>query len=166
MATKGDISGLDVFLYGGAPLIPLVDSFSRVKKQGTITSDVQGGLTRQRKKFYNQPYLAEVTYRLETVGMQDFIKLFFERNEGKKFIAHLSADRPITEPYVVQVVGDWNDPFASAVDGDTTFTLEIQSVRDQALDDYLFYMYQGLGDDFVAYMDGLKYIVKAMPLEE
>jgi len=165
MATKGDISGLDVFMYGGVPLLPLVDSFTRVKKVGTITSDVQGGLTRQRKKFYNQPYLAEVTYRLETVGMQDFIKVFFERNEGKKFVAYLSADRPITEPYVVQVVGGWQDPFASAVDGDTTFTLEIQSVRDQDLDDYLFELYQEYGDDFIEYFDGLKYIVKAMPEE-
>jgi hypothetical protein len=97
--------------------------------------------------------------------MQDFIKVFFERNEGKKFVAYLSADRPITEPYVVQVVGGWQDPFASAVDGDTTFTLEIQSVRDQDLDDYLFLMYQQYGDDFPDYMDGLKYIVKAMPEE-
>ena len=166
MATKGDISGLDVLMYGGVPLVPLVDSFTRVRKTGVVASDTQGGLTRQRKKFYNQPYLAEVTYRLETVGMQDFIKVFFERNEGKKFIAHLSADRPITEPYVVQVVGDWGDAYASAVDGDVTFTLEIQSVRDQDLDDYLFFMYQAYGDDFVPYMDGLKYIVKAMPLEE
>jgi hypothetical protein len=165
MATKGDISGLDVFMYGGVPLVPLVDSFTRVRKVGTITSDTQGGLSRQRKKFYNQPYLADVTYRLENVYMQDFMKVFFERNEGKKFVAYLSADRPITEPYVVQVVGEWSDPFSSAVDGDVTFTLEIQSVRDQDLDDYLFLMYQQYGDDFTEYWDGLKYIVKAMPEE-
>lgn len=166
MATKGDISTLDVLQYGGVPLVPLVGSFNRFRKSGVIRSDVQGGLTRQRKKFYNQPYLADVTYRLDSPSMQDYIKIFFEENEGKKFIAYLTADRPIVEPYVVQVVSDWTDSYASAVDGDTTFTLEIQSVRCPELDEYLKCMYQTLGDDLCAYMEGLKYIVKAMPLEE
>jgi len=166
MATKGDISGLDHLIFGGSPMLPLVDSFTRVRKTGIVQSDVQGGLTRQRKKFYNQPYLADVTYRLETTQQQDFMKIFFDRNEGKKFIAYLSADRPITEPYVVQVVSDWGDAYASAVDGDVTLTLEIVSVRrDEELDEYLFLMYQALGSDFVPYMDGLKYVVKAMPEE-
>ncbi len=81
MATKGDVSGLDVLMYGGVRMVPLVDSFSRVRRSGVVASDTQGGMTRQRKKFHNQPYLAEVTYRLETPGMQDFIKVFFERNQ-------------------------------------------------------------------------------------
>jgi len=165
MATKGDISGLDELIFGGEPLIPLVDSFSRRRKTGIVQSNVEGGLTRQRKKFYNQPYLADVTYRLETEQAQDFIKLFFERNEGKRFVAHLRADRPILEPYVVQVVSDWNDSYASAVDGDLVVTLEIVSVRNTALDDYLFVMYQALGSDFYDYNLGLKYIVEAMPEE-
>lgn len=162
MATKGDISGLDVLLFGDVPMVPLVDSFTRVRRSGVVQSDTQGGLTRQRKKFYNQPYTASVTYRLETVEQQDFIKIFFERNEGKKFIAYLSADRPITEPYVVQVVSDWSDPFASGVDGDTTVTLEIVSVRDSELDDILFPIYQQYGADYIDMIDGFEYYVKAM----
>lgn len=163
MATKGDISGLDVLMYGGKPLLPLVDSFSRVRKSGIVQSDVQGGLTRQRKKLYNQPYLATVVYRLDTVEKQDFIKVFFERNEGKKFIATLAADRPIHEPYVVQVVSDWEDVFASAVDGDVSLTLEVVSVRNPELDNLLFEMYQFYGDDYVDMLNGFEYYVKAMP---
>ena len=165
MATKGDISGLDEFIYGGQPFVPMVNGFARRRKSGVTRSNVAGGLTRQRKKFYNQPYLADVTYFLETEGQQDFIKLFFERNEGKRFIAYLRADRPILEPYVVQVVSECEDSYASAVDGLLTVTLEIVSVRDKELDDYLFDLYQQVGDELTAYDDGFEQIVQAMPEE-
>ena len=54
MATKGDISDLDVLMYGGVPLKPLRDSFTRRRTSGVTQSEMEGGLTRQRKKFYNQ----------------------------------------------------------------------------------------------------------------
>jgi len=162
MATKGDISGLDELLFNGEYLVPMVSGFSRRRRTGIVQSNVQGGVTRQRKKFYNQPYVAQATYDLETDQAQDFIKLFFERNEGKYFIAHLSADRPIVEPYVVQVVSDWEDNYVSQIDGSMTVTLEIISVRDTALDDYLFTMYQSLGE-LSQYNDELKQVVLAMP---
>ena len=164
MATKGDISDLDQFIYGGLPIVPMVGGFSRRRTSGIVRSSSAGGLSQQRKKFYGNAYTADVTYFL-TLGMQDFIKTFFERNEGKRFVAYLAADRPIVEPYVVQVVSDWEDSYASAADGALTVTLEIVSVRDPELDDYLFAMYQSLGDDFYEYNEGLKSIVLAMPEE-
>lgn len=163
MATKGDISDLDEFIFGGEPILPLLNGFSRVRVSGVVQSDVEGGLTRQRKKFYNQPYQANVSYDLATPAMQDFIKMFFERNEGKKFVAWLRADRPILEPYVVQVVSDWEDVYASAIDGTLSVTMEIVSVRDTALDDVVFPLYQLYGNDFQTYLDAFKPIVQAMP---
>ena len=163
MATKGDISDLDEFKFGGEPILPLLNGFSRHRVSGVVQSDTNGGLTRQNKKFYNQPYLADVSYDLPTPVMQDFIKVFFERNEGKKFVAWLRADRPLLEPYVVQVVSDWNDDYASAIDGTTSFTLEIASVRDTALDDLLFELYQSYGEDYMSYLDAFRPIVEAMP---
>ncbi len=164
MATKGDISDLDELIYGGEPLIPLLSGFSRRRTSGIVQSDVRGGLTRQRKKFYNQAYTAEATYRLDTPGMQDFIKSFFERNEGSRFVAYLRADRPILEPYVVQVISDWEDDYASALDATMTVTLEIVSVREPGLDDLIFPMYKELGDDMYDVLIGLGGIVKAIPL--
>ena len=147
MATKGDISTLDVLMFGGKPLVPLVSGFSRRRTSGVVNSDVAGGRTRQRKKFYGNAYTAQATFRLRTPQMQDFIKTFFERNEGKSFICNLSADRPIVEPYVVRVLGDWEDAYVSAIDADLTVTLEIDSVRCPELDDLLFTLYQCRGND-------------------
>lgn len=163
MATKGDVSGLDELIYGGEPLVPLTGGFSRRRTVGAIQSDVNGGLTRQRKKFYNQSYTADVTYYLGTPEQQDFMKIFFERNEGKPFIAYLRADRPILEPYVVQVLGEWEDNYVSAVDATITFVLEIVSARDRELDDALFPLYQATGDNISEAITGIERIVLAMP---
>lgn len=147
MATKGDISTLDVLMYGGKPMIPLVSGFSRYRRSGIIQSEVQGGRTRQRKKFYGNAYVAEATFYLRSPQQQDFIKIFFERNEGKTFICNLSADRPIVEPYTVRVISDWQDSYVSAKDGQLTVTLEIDSVRCPELDEFLNAMYTCRGDD-------------------
>lgn len=165
MATKGDVSNLDTLTFGGENMIPLVSGFSRYRKSGTVSSDVDGGATRQRKKYFNQPHVASATFFLETAQEQDFIQLFFERNEGKYFICHLSADRPIVEPYVVQVISDWGNDRVSMVDGTLTVTFEILSARDAVLDEFLWEMYQSIGNDLNGMLLGFKSFVKAMPEE-
>lgn len=163
MATKGDVSDLDVLNYGGKPMIPMIQGFRRSRASGVVQSNVQGGLTRQRKKFYNNAYRVTAKFFLETVAQQDYIKVFFERNEGKPFICHCSADRPIVEPYVVQVVSEWDDTYVSQRDGELSVDMEIVSVRSPCLDDFLFDMYQCTGDDLYRWLTGINNIVKSAP---
>lgn len=165
MATKGDVSNLDTLIFGGEPMIPLVSGFSRSRKVGVVSSEVAGGTTRQRKKYFNQPHVANATFYLETAQQQDFIQLFFERNEGKYFICHLSADRPIVEPYVVQVLGEWDNSYVSMVDGTLSVTLEIVSARDTALDEFLWSVYPIIGSEVAGVLSGFKSLVKAIPEE-
>lgn len=165
MTTKGDISSLDVLQFGGEPMIPLVSGYSRYRKSGVIGSDVEGGSTRQRKKYFNNPHIAAASFMLETPAAQDFIQMFFERNEGKYFVCHLAADRPLVEPYVVQVISDWVNDYVSMVDGKLTVTLEIVSARDTTLDDFMFDMYGVIGSDLYDVLLGFKQIVKVMPNE-
>lgn len=159
---KGDVSDLDVLMFGGKPLIPLVSGFSRKRRSGVVRNTVQAGLSRQRKKFYGTVYEAQATFYLPTRATQDFIKTFFARNEGKRFICNLSADRPIVEPYVVQVIGDWEDANVTALDATMNVTLEIVSVRCQGLDDLLFTMYQCQGEDMYCIFEQLNKTVDEM----
>lgn len=165
MATKGDISDLDVLWFGGKPMVPVVSGFSRVRRSGVVQSQAAGGATRQRKKFYGTVYEARVKFYLGTPAQQAYIKQFFERNEGKRFICHLSADRPVVEPYVVQVISEWEDSYVSAVDAELSATIEIFSVRtDPCLDDFLYEMYGCLGDDLYCVLTGITEIVtRKMP---
>lgn len=147
MATKGDISNLDTLMFGGKPMVPLISGFSRSRRTGLVQNTVEAGRTRQRKKFYGNCYQAQATFYFETKQEQDFIKIFFERNEGKTFVCHLSADRPIVEPYTVRIISEWEDDFVSQKDGTMTVTLEIDSVRNSTLDDTLFELYQTNGNN-------------------
>lgn len=160
---KGDTSDLDTLIYGGKPLVPLVSGFGRKRRSGVVRNSVQAGLSRQRKKFYGNVYEAQATFRMDSPGMQDFLKIFFERNEGKRFICHLSADRPIVEPYVVQVIGEWEDTEVTALDANLNVTLEIVSVREPCLDDYLFTLYQCRGDDLYCIFDNINKSVARLP---
>ena len=163
MATKGDISGLDVLQYGGKPMIPLVSGFSRTRRTGVVQNQVMAGATRQRKKFYGNTYVAEATFYLRSAQQQDYIKQFFARNEGKTFICHLSADRPIVEPYTVRVISDWQDSYVSAVDGALTVTIEIDSVRCPELDNLLFPMYECRGDETCSILFGITKVARLLP---
>lgn len=162
MATKGDVSDLDILQFGGAPLVPR-SSASRKRKTGLVQSDVVGGLTRQRKKYFNQPYEMECEFYLEDVFMQDYLKSFFEKNEGRKFICHLAADRPIVEPYVVQVISDWQDADVTSIYATLTVTLEIYPARDAELDELLIDLYPVVGSDIYNWLNGFNEIVEAMP---
>ncbi len=160
MATKGDISTLDVLMFGGKNMVPTTSGFSGGRKSGVLQSDVPGGSSRQRKKYYNTTFLYSASFFLETPQEQDYVKLFFERNEGKKFICHLAADRPVVEPYVVQVVSDWNDSERNAINGILSVTLEVFSVRDKCLDDLLNNLYPCLGNDTSSVLRDISQLTK------
>lgn len=167
MATKGDISGLDVLMFGGEPMIPQVaqGDFSRYKQSGVVRSDTSGGASRQRRKYFGTTHIVEVTFYLETQAEQDFFEMFVERNQGKRFICHLSADRPIVEPYVVQIISEVNYPNSNAKDGIASMTMEIYSVRDREADTLLFGLYQTMGVEVMALFVYLHDIVELMPIE-
>lgn len=168
MATKGDISDLDVLQFGGVPIVPQIaqGGFERTRNSGVIRSNTMGGASRQRKKYFNGTHIASVTFYLETAQEQDYMELFINRNEGKRFICHLAADRPIVEPYVVQFNDEVTFSDVNAKDAIATTTLEIFPARDPVLDDYLYELYQSIGGTVGAYVSGFKDIVKAMPYDK
>lgn len=163
MATKGDISDLDVLVFGGKPVVPLVSGFSRERNDGVNRSNVAGGAGRQRKKYYGTTHSANASFYLQSPQMQDFFQLFINRNMGKRWICHLSADRPIVEPYVVQTLANWNHDEVNAVDGHVTVPLEIFSVRDSCLDDLIFPLYQCYGDELPYFLWLLDTLTDRMP---
>ena len=166
MATKGDISDLDVLLYGGSPMVPLAEGFNRSRQGGVNRSDVSGGATRQRKKYYGTTHIAQVTFYLGSQSKMDFIQLFINRNEGKKWICHLAADRPLVEPYVVQTLGDWNHTEVNALRGTVTVQLEIFSARDECLDGIIYPLYQCIGDDLCEYLDMFGTMTQGWPTND
>ncbi|HFU0228944.1 TPA: hypothetical protein ACGTRQ_003542 [Vibrio parahaemolyticus] len=147
MATKGDVSGLDVLMFGGEPLIPMLSGLRTSRRSGVVQSESSGGMVRQRKKYYGNSYVAEATFMLKNLMAQDYMKSFSRKNEGKKFICYLRADRPLIEPYVVQVTSEWPDQLVSKKSASVTVTLEIDSVNCSKLDDILMALYQCLGND-------------------
>jgi hypothetical protein len=163
MATKGDVSDLDVLKYGGDPLVPLVSGFSRVRRSGVVRSDISGGATRQRKKYFNMPHICTVEFYLRSVSAQDFIQSFINRNEGKKFICYLSADRPIVEPYVVQALSDWDHTEVSAIEGTVTCEFEVFSTSSDCLDEFVYITNSCMGDDTYCIITGMEDITNKMP---
>ena len=163
MATKGDVSDLDTLLFGGKPMVPTVNNFNRARRPGTVETDLPGGATRQRKKYFGTVYTANATFFLDDVFMQDYVKSFFTKNEGEKFICYLSADRPIVEPYVVQVLGPWTDDYVSQADGSMSVEMEIFSAKDYELDDFLNGVYPVVGSDITTWLAGFEEIVIRMP---
>lgn len=147
MATKGDISGLDVLVYGGVPMIPVMSGFTLATRSGVVQSNSPGGMTRQRKKYYGNSYVAEAKFIFKSLAEQDFMRSFFQSNEGKKFICHLRADRPVIEPHVVQLLSEWPESLISRKSSSITVTLEITRARCPSLDDFLKVMYGCNGDD-------------------
>lgn len=168
MATKGDISGLDVLAFGGVNMVPQVaqGGYSRSRKSGVVRSDTAGGASRQRKKYYGNTHIAEVNFYLESAAQQDFFELFTVRNEGKRFICYLSADRPIVEPYVVQIISEVDFSEVNAKDSIASMTLEIFPARDTTLDEWLWEFYGIYGDDLYTVMFGFGDIVRVMPYDE
>ena len=153
MATKGDISDLNVLLYGGQPMVPLVEGFTRSRQSGVVRSDVAGGASRQRKKYFGTTHIASATFYLRSPAQMDYIQLFINNNEGKRWICHLAADRPLVEPYVVQALTDWNHVEVNALRGTVTVQLEIFSARDECLDGLLNILYPCIGDNICEYLE-------------
>lgn len=167
MATKGDISDLDVLEYGGKPIIPQVaqGGYSRTRQSGVVFTNASGGSSRQRKKYYGGTHIIEVNFYLEDAQMQDFMEMFIVRNEGKRFVCHLAADRPLIEPYVVQIISEVNFNDVDAKDSIASMTLEVFPARDQVLDDYLYENYKTYGSNYVPYIDAFQEIVDLMPYD-
>lgn len=163
MATKGDVSDLDTLTYGGVPVVPLVSGFTRSRQAGVVRSDVAGGASRQRKKYYGTTHLANATFYLRSPAMQDFIQMFINANEGKRWICHLAADRPLVEPYVVQALVDWNHTEVNALRGTVTVQLEIFSARDECLDALMYPLYRCIGDDMCHYLDLMNTMTDGWP---
>lgn len=163
MATKGDISGLDTLQFGGVPKIPMLQGITKAKRSGVRQSNAQGGLTRQRKKFYGNPWVADATFMLKTLPEIDYFTMFGERNEGKKFICYMRADRPIIEPYVVQVISEWPDTLIARKSARATVTMEIYPARDPCLDEFIFPMYECSGNDLYCILDGIIEVAKGAP---
>lgn len=165
MATKGDISDLDVLKFGGKPIVPQVaiGGFSRRRNSGVVNSDTSGGASRQRVRYYGGVHVAPVTFYLETPAQQDFMEMFVDKNKGKKWICHLQADRPIVEPYVVQTVSEWEFGSVNAKDATVTLTLEIFSARDECLDNFLYSLYPCVGDDMYCWLKAWGQVSKAIP---
>lgn len=164
MATKGDISTLDVLMFGNKPMIPLVSGFTRAKSSGVIRDGVSVGSTRQRRKYYGTPHTCSVTFRLESDHQKDFMRNFIERNEGRYFIVHMEADRPLIEPYVVQAIDEWSESSIDIEGSGISTTFEVVSVRDRDLDNAIFPLYQFYGHD-LGYAVSLYYdLTKWMPV--
>lgn len=165
MATKGDLTGLDVLTFGGQPLVPsvAVGGFGRYKKSGVVRSNNSGGASRQRRKYFGTTHIANVTFYLETAAHQDFFEMFVERNQGKRFICHLQADRPIVEPYVVQITSEVQFSEVNAISSQASMEMEIYSVRDREVDDLMFTLYSSIGVEAMALFVYLHDIVELMP---
>jgi hypothetical protein len=136
MATKGDISDLDTLMFEGEPMVPLLD-YAIAQQSGVSPSTVGGGNTRQRKRYFSQPHRVNASFFLDNQNHQDYVRSFFRKNEGKYFICHTAADRPIVEPYVVQVIGSAKFGYTSKADGLVSVNLEIVTAPDQCMDDYI-----------------------------
>jgi len=163
MATKGDISDLNVLLYGGQPMVPLVEGFTRSRQSGVVRSDVAGGASRQRKKYFGTTHIASATFYLRSPAQMDYIQLFINNNEGKRWICHLAADRPLVEPYVVQALTDWNHVEVNALRGTVTVQLEIFSARNECLDETLGVLYPCIGDDICEYLTSFGTMTEGWP---
>ena len=129
MATKGDISGLNVLMFGSKALVPLVAGFNRFRKSGVIQSSATGGARRQRKKYFNMVHEVNASFYLGTPAMIDYMNSFIDLNEGRKFICYLAADSSAVEPYVVQSISEWDFPELNAVEGTVSTVLEVFSTK-------------------------------------
>lgn len=147
MALKGDTSGLDT-LHFGEPIIPRANSFTGNRKNTVVTSSSTFGFSKQRRKYKGNVGLYNAVFLLDTPAMIDYFRVFIERNIGKKFICHLSYDRPCVEPYVVQAVSDYVESDITSQFLEVSVTLEIYGTRAECLDVWLFDHYTCLGNDF------------------
>lgn len=161
MAIKGDITGLEVLEYGGAPLVPLNNGYSRGPKSGVIQSDISGGLTKQNKRYYNQPYVVQASFYLGSPALVDFLNVFVNRNEGKKFICHLAADYAYVEPHVVQVISDWQQSDVDYFSSTVTLTLEVVSGRIACYDNFIYDFNKCVGDETGCVLQSLETLVRA-----
>lgn len=163
MTTKGDISDLDVLEFGGKFIVPLNAGYSGGKTSGVVVSEQAGGANRIAKKYYGTTFQHKCSFFLETPFEQDYFRMFIEDNEGKRFICHLAADRPIVEPYVVQAIAEWDWSDITAISATVSTTLEIYSARDRELDALVKPLYQKYGNQWNYWSWLMLNITKGIP---
>ena len=59
---KGETSDLDRFNYGGEPILPEQGSYSVTLQGGVVSTDIDGGMSRQFVQFQNSAYQVNVNY--------------------------------------------------------------------------------------------------------
>ncbi len=136
MALIGDTSDLDRFEFACEPILPEKDSYSISLPDGTVVSDLPGGMTKQQLQFFNQAYTVNVTY----VGLDafkiDFIEGFLLRNSGQKFIASLAISDSIIDEYVVQYFGSPNIA-KTGFNGQVTLSLQVEPAIDVCFQQFI-----------------------------
>ncbi len=154
---------METLIFNNEPLVPLVSGFTRSRNSGVIQNEANAGTRRQRKKYFDSPHLASVSFYLDSPELVDYFTTFIRDNEGEMFNCYLAADRPIVETYLVQAISEWQ---FTTVDRETTIVscqLEISSFKIPVLDHFLNAMYSTRGEDVYEIVKRLVEIVEVMP---
>lgn len=133
MALSGFTDDLERFKYAGLPILPEKDSYSIGLPNGSVTSDLPGGLTKSQVQFFNMPYTVNVKYVALDAFKIDFIISFLTRHVGQKFIASLAIESSNIDEYVVQYVRDLSVK-KTGFNGEISFTLQVDPVIDRCFE--------------------------------
>ncbi|MGB1320890.1 MAG: hypothetical protein ACPG5L_08160 [Vibrio gallaecicus] len=106
MALVGDTSDLSRLEYGGNPVLPEKQSYSVSTPDGTVVSDIPGGLPKSQLQYFNQPYEVSVTYQNLDGFKSAYLENFFSLHQGQAFIATLLISGTETEEFVVKYLGN------------------------------------------------------------
>lgn len=124
MALIGDITGLSRLQYAGVQILPERSGYSVSSRNGIVSSDVAGGISKQYIQFMNSPFTVSVTYKGLDASKAWFLSDFFDRNRGQRFICSLLIGSIDIEEFVVQRMGDYQYK-ATGINGQLTVTLQV-----------------------------------------
>jgi len=159
MVIVGQVDDLDVFEYGGKPILPEKESYSVKLQDGVVSSDFAAGMSKQQIQFLNAPYYVSVTY----VGLDGFkmayMENFLNNNRGQKFVATLLIGGTELEQFVVQQVSAPNIK-RTGFNGSLSITLEVEPAIDQCFMEFIMEYGKCIGSDtagiFCATNEGVK----------
>lgn len=130
MALVGTTDDLPVLEYGGKPILPEQQSYSVSTPDGTVVSDIPGGLPKTQLQYFNQPYEVSVTYQNLDGFKSAFMENFFARNQGQAFIATLLVSNTETEQFVVKYLGN-STHARTGFDGSMSINLVVEPAIDR-----------------------------------
>ncbi|AUR97518.1 hypothetical protein NVP1240O_18 [Vibrio phage 1.240.O._10N.261.52.F8] len=146
MAVIGNVDDLDVFEYGGKPILPEKESYTVKLQNGLQVSDVSAGMSKQQIQFLNAPYYVNVTY----VGLDSFkmayIENFLNNNRGQKFVTTLLIGGTELDQFVVQQM-DVANIKRTGFNGSLSITLEVEPAIDQCFMQFIMDYGQCMGSD-------------------